>query len=518
MSGKLNVSMKTGLFTRTTLLSGTAICLYLALADFAFHMLIAGNYGYFRDELYYIVAGERLSFGYVDFPPMIALLAAAAKVLGGDSLYSIHVIPALAGSAIVFLGGRIARELGGSAKAQILASVAAMFSASFAVASIFSMDVLDMLWWTLLAFILIRITKREGESSAKLWIMFGVVAGIGLMTKLTIAFFLLSLLIGLALSPKRSYLKTIWPWVAGAIALLIVSPYVAWNALNGWPTVDFFIHHGGLNGGGPLSFLGYQVLIAGILGLPLVVVGLVYFFRTASSFSFFGIAFVVLLLTFTFANGKPYFLMGAYPFVFAGGAILLERVRRKLVWRTYVIGMILVGIVLAPLYAPVLPPQTFVQYYGGLSGVASGAGGQPTNVGAFPQYLGDRFGWDTMTRTVASVYYGLPAQERSEACILTLNYGEASALTFFGRQYGLPPVISGHNNYYIWGPSNCSGAVLIIVGYEVNDFQSDFRSISVGANITCTYCVPEENDIPVLVAIGLNSPAQSSWSTLKHYN
>ena len=129
------------LSARAKLISPTAVLLYVALADFVFHMVIAGNYGYFRDELYYIVAGERLAFGYVDFPPVIALLAALMNAIAGDSLVSIHVIPALAASAIVFLAGMIARELGGGIRAQLLAAVAAMFSAAFAVASIFSMEI-----------------------------------------------------------------------------------------------------------------------------------------------------------------------------------------------------------------------------------------------------------------------------------------------------------------------------------------------------------------------------------------
>ena len=355
--------------SKNKLTSPTAILLYITFVDFAFHMLIAGNYGYFRDELYYIVAGQRLSFGYVDFPPMIALLAALMNVVAGDSLFAIHVIPAFAGAEIVFLAGKIASELGGGIKAQVLAAVAAMFSASFAVASIFSMDVLDMFWWTLLAYILVRIIKRDNREP-RLWIVFGVVAGIGLMTKLTMAFFLVSVLIAL-LVVKRSYLKSPWVWVSAVIALVILSPYVAWNALNGWPTVDFFFHHGGLNGGGPISFLASQILIAGLLGLPLAILGMYYFLRSKQGrqYAVLGVAFVVLFIIFTVTNGKPYFFMGAYPFAFAGGAILLEK--HRWIWLGYLTGIILVGALLAPVYAPVLPPQTFVKYYGGLTGAAN---------------------------------------------------------------------------------------------------------------------------------------------------
>ena len=478
-------------------------------------MIIAGNYGYFRDELYYIVAGERLSFGYVDFPPVIALLAALMNVIAGDSLVSIHIIPALASAAIVFLAGKIASELGGRLKAQVLAAVAALFSASFAVGSIFSMDVMDMFWWTILAYLLIRIIKRDNKGP-RLWLVFGIVVGIGLMTKLTIAFFLLSVLISL-LIVKRSYLKSPWVWIAGAIALVILSPYIIWNALNGWPTVDFFIHHGGLNGGGPVSFLVNQILIAGFLGLPLAILGLYYFLRTKPGrpYALLGVAFIVLLVVFTFTNAKPYFIMGAYPFVFAAGAVLLER--RRWVSRFYLIGILVVGILLIPLYSPALPPQTFVKYYGGLTGAANGASGQQ-NAGAFTQYLGDRFGWNTMTNTVAQVYDDLPPQEQSQACILTQNYGEASALTFLGKPLHLPPVISGHNNYYIWGPGSCSGQVLIIIGYYPSDFQGYFRNLTIAGNITCSYCMTSEDNLPVIVAIGPNVSVQGSWQSLKHFD
>ena len=515
----VNVSSRNN--RRNAFLNPTAILLYIALSDFVFHMIISNNYGYFRDELYYIVAGQRLSFGYVDFPPVIAVLAAIMNLIAGDSLVSIHVIPALAGSAIVFLAGKIAKELGGGMKAQVLAALATMFSASFAVASIFSMDVLDMMWWTLLAYLIVRIIKVD-DRDPKLWIAFGVVAGIGLMTKLTIAFFLLSLLIALSLTSKRSYLRSKWVWIAAGISFLIVLPYIIWNSQNSWATVDFFIHHGGLNGGGPVSFLAYQVLIGGILGIPLAIAGLLYFLRSRSagrSYAVLGLSFIILLAFFTLTNGKPYFFMGAYPFAFAGGSIIIEKAssRRRFVWPTYLIGVIVVGLIFVPLYTPALPPQTYVKYYGGLTGTANGAESHG-NAGAFPQYLGDRFGWDTMTRTVQQVYDNLPQQQRVEACILTLNYGEASALIFLGKSYNLPPVISGHNNFYLWGPGNCTGQVLIIIGYYPSDFQGDFKSLYVAGNITCSYCVTEENNLPVIVGIGLNSTAGSAWPSIKHYD
>jgi 4-amino-4-deoxy-L-arabinose transferase-like glycosyltransferase len=267
--------------------------LSVAGADFVFHMLVAGNYGYFRDELYYIVSGQHLQLGYVDFPGMIAYLAALMNVLAGDGLVAIHVIPALAGAALVFVSGMMARELGGKRWAQVLAAVATLVTAQLALASIFSMDILDALWWSVGSYILIRLTKRE---EPRLWVLFGLVTGLGLMTKLTIVFFLLALIVALVLTDARRNIRSRWFWTGAAVAFLFLLPYVAWNVMNGWPTVDFYIHHGGLNGSGPADFVVSQVVIANPAGLPLVIAGLYFLLRSPSGapFRFLGVALVLL--------------------------------------------------------------------------------------------------------------------------------------------------------------------------------------------------------------------------------
>ncbi len=513
--------------SRRFLFSPTVIVACIALADFAFHLFIANNYGYFRDELYYIVAGEHLAFGYVDFPPIIAVLAAILGFVANDSLISIHFVSSLAGATIVFMAGMICKELGGGARARILAAVATVFSASFAVASIFSMDVLDMMWWTVLAYLLIKIINSDNKRP-RLWIAFGVIAGVGLMTKLTILFFLFALLVGIVVSStlvakRRSLLRSKWLWMAALIAFTFLLPYILWNAANGFPTVDFYIHHGGLNGGGPLSFLVYQVLIANPIGLPLAILGLLFFFRSklGRAYSSLAVSYIVLLVLFTFLNAKPYFIMGAYPFLFAAGAVLVEGATKQkprlFGYAGCLVAVFVVGTALAPLYAPVLPPQVFTTSYAALTGVGNGAAAQQTS-GQFPQYLGDRFGWNTMVSTVAKVYDALPIGEQAQACILTLNYGEASALTFLGKSYNLPRVISGHNNFYIWGPEGCTGSVLIVVGYSVSDIQPYYGNVTVGGTITCNYCMSDENGLPVLVATNPAGNLQSDWSTLKHFN
>jgi 4-amino-4-deoxy-L-arabinose transferase-like glycosyltransferase len=242
-------------FTKKSVTSTSALLAYLALVDFIVYMLFAGNYGYFRDELYYIVSGtQHLSLGYVDFPPFIAYVAAFLYVFTKDSLVSIHVVPALVEALLVFVAGMIARELGGGRKAQLLTAVSTLLTLTFlADGSEFSPDSFDQLWWSLLAYLVIRIVKRR---EPKLWTLAGLVVGIGLLTKLTMFFFVGALLLSFAAIPSsRKYLRSRCVVVGGLLSFAFILPMIYWNLVNGWPMVNFYLEFtGDFGGGGPLSF------------------------------------------------------------------------------------------------------------------------------------------------------------------------------------------------------------------------------------------------------------------------
>jgi len=503
--------------TRPALTSALVLLVGLALVDVVGHLLVGGNYGYFRDELYYIAAGHHLSFGYVDFPPLIALLAALLDRLAGDGLVAIHVVPAIASGVLVIVAGLMAWELGGGRATVLLAGLGTAVAVVFlATGSIFSMDVLDQVWWALAAYLVIRRIRRDDP---RIWLLIGLVVGAALATKLTVLFFCFGLVVGLFLTPLRRDLRTPWPWLGGVLAAAFLAPYVVWNAVHGWATPDFWSHSGAMGGGGPISFLANQILSLNPITLPLTVAGLLFLFRSQAGkpYRALGWAFVVLYVLFTVLNAKPYYLAPAYPMLFAAGACLLDRVRRRWILPAYGAVLAVSGALLAPLAMPVLPPATFVRYYGALSGAGNGGAGQSTS-GAFPQYLGDRFGWDGMASTVSRVYTSLPAAERAQACVFTGNYGEASALSLYRQRYSLPPVISGHNSYYLWGPGPCSGQVLIVLGQSRADLQQSFGSVEQAATITCSYCMPEENDLPVYVARQPVGSVGSLWPTTRHYN
>ena len=510
-------------FTRQTLTGETALLVYLASIKFLVHLITSDNYGFFRDELYYIDAGKHLAAGYVEFPPFIAFLAAFVRVLAGNSLIALHILPAIAGALLVLLTGLIARELGGGRFAQCLAALASLTAIIFlGIDSLFSMDSFDELWWVLMAYILIRLIKRD---QPRLWLLFGLIAGIGLMTKITMLMFGFAIVIGLLLTPQRKYLFNRWVWIASAIAFAFLLPYVLWNAANGWPTLEFWSTYtnGHANPASALGFLYQQIATMNPLTLPLWLAGLYYYFftRAGKPYRVFGWAFVILYILFTISRAKLYFLAPAYPMLFAAGSLLIEQFVHKphLGWLkpAYISLLILTGLLLAPIAMPILPPALYGRVMGFVGGDA-GIKVEDRVTTQLPQQLADRFGWDTMVATVAHVYNTLPPNEKAQACIIAQNYGEAGAIDLYGPQYNLPPAISGHNSYYLWGPGTCTGKVIISIGFSFADLQTAFRNVNQAAMITCTYCMPAENNLPVYVSLNPKVSLKAIWLRIKHYN
>jgi hypothetical protein len=509
--------------SRRTLVSDNALLIYLAAVKVLIHLLTGANYGFFRDELYYIDAGKHLSFGYVEFPSFIALMAAFVHSIFGDVLLAYHVLPALAGAGVVLFSGLIARELGGGRFAQCLAALASLVAGIFlGIDAIFSMDSFDELWWVLAVFLLIRLIKNN---QPRYWLLFGLVAGLGMLTKITILMIGFALVLGLLLTPERRYLWSRWAWLGGALAYAFLLPYILWNAANGWPTLEFWRGYtsGHANPADALGFFLQQILAMNPLTLPLWLTGLLaYFFnRQLRPYRALGWAFIILYLLFTLIRAKVYFLAPAYPMLFAAGALIFERFFRERCLRwpqpVYMSALLLVGIVLAPVVMPILPPAIYGQtmsFVGGNAGVKV----EQRATGVLPQQLADRFGWDTMTATVAQVFHRLLANEQAQACILTENYGEAGAIDLYGPAYHLPQTMSGHNTYYLWGPGKCTGQVVIVIGYSLNDLRPVFESVAQAGLITCTYCMPAENNLPVYVARHLKGTIQALWPQVKHYD
>src|SRR5918994_7766533 len=305
-------------------LGATAILVYLASFKLLLHLVTNGNYGYFRDELYYMAAGERLDLGYVDFPPFVALVTAFTRLLLGDSMVALRLFPALAGVLVVVLAGLMARELGGGRFAQGLAALATLVAPSFLVMGTFiSMDAFDQLFWVSAAYVLIVILKRDRP---RLWLLFGLIAGLGVLTKVTMLYFGFAVFVALLLTPPRRYLRTPWPWVGGVIAFAFLLPYVFWQIEHGWPTLEFWANYGGkVDPASPVEFLVEQIVTMHPLTLPIWTIGLYYYLFSGAGQPYrpLGWIYIVLFVLFVVQNAKFYFLAPAYPMLFAAGGLTI---------------------------------------------------------------------------------------------------------------------------------------------------------------------------------------------------
>ncbi len=513
-------------FLRAWLVSDTALVVSLAVAACIAHFVVnffaQGRYGFFRDELYYAACGQRLAWGYVDQAPLIALIARISRALLGDSLLALRFFPALAAGAKVLLAGWMARELGGKRFAQGLAALAVLLAPVYLTFDNFlSMNAFEPVFWMLCAAIAMRIAGRGNQ---KLWLWFGLVAGLGILNKHSMLFFGSGVVAGLSLTPERRFLRSKWIWLGGVLSLAIFLPNLVWEARHGWPTLEILRIVGQIKNTNvsPPAFILQQALLTNPLAAPIWLAGLYFLLvaREAKPYRFLGWAYLVVLAEMLILKGKIYYLAPAYPLLLAAGAVCIESLIRRRDWRwlkpAIVVPLIIAGIVAAPLAMPILPVDAMVKYsrFWDVQDVKV----ENQAEGKLPQLFADMFGWENQAATVARVYQSLPATERGQAAILAANYGEAGAIDYFGPPYGLPRAISNHNSYYLWGPGQGAYPVVIAIGFPREQLEPLFARVDPGATITDGYAMPDENNISVFICREPKISLQQAWPSLKLYN
>jgi hypothetical protein len=512
------------LFSRQVLLGSTAVLIYLALVKLLLHFLTNQRYGYFRDELYHVICGERLAWGYVDQAPLIALVARVTRFLLGDSLFALRFFPAIAGALLVLLTGLMVRQLGGGRFAQVLAAVAVIIVPTYLLLhTVLTMNAFEPLLWMLAVYLLILIINH---GDARLWLLFGLVAGVGLMNKHSMLFFGFALFVGLLLTPQRKFLLDKWFWLGGLVAGIIFLPHVLWQIRHDWPTIELLTNVQATKNYwvSPFEFLKQQIIFTHPLAFALALIGLVYVFvsRQGKPYRILGWAFVVMLATSIYFEAKAYYLSPIYPMLFAAGAVALERLiqrpggSRNWNWlQPVTLSLLLVGgAIMAPLALPLLPVETLVDYLE-QTGIGDSFRTENQRLGSLPQHFADMFGWEEMAATVAQVYDDLSPEEQAQAVVLTKNYGQAGAINFLGRSYGLPPAISGHQNYFLWGPGDHTGQVLITIGYQREDIRYTYDRVEFAASTSSAYAMPGENNLPIYVCRGIKTSLQEIWPRLQ---
>lgn len=502
--------------------SAGVIVFAIAACKLLLYFYTGRHYGHFVDELYYLACSRHLDWGYVDQPPLIAVLTWLVRSVLGQSLASIRLLPALAGVVEVLLTALIARELGGKRFAQALAAMAALIAPGILAGdSLLTMNAFEPLFWMGCAYLLIRLIKTENE---KLWIWFGALAGFGLENKYSMLIFGAGLVLGMLLTPARRLLWNRWLWIGGAIAFLLFLPNLLWNVQHHFPFLELQanIRASGRDVPlGPVAFFVQEILLMHPLTLPIWLGGLWFYFFTQAGkpFRAIGWAWIFTAAMIVSLSPRVYYLFPAFPVLFAGGGVLWEQLlaspRRTWLKIAYPVPMLLGGAVLAPLAIPVLSPEGYVRYTKALGF------GQPAiethELGPLPQIFADQFGWDEMAASVARVYNALPPDVRARTAIFAQTYGQAGAIDLFGPKYGLPPAISGHQSYFLWGPRGYTGESMIVMNDSEESLDRLFTGVRKAGRVYHPYSMPYQH-FDIFYCQGMHPPLQEIWPRLKKWD
>lgn len=481
------------------------------------------GYGIFRDELYYIVCGQHLAWGYVDHAPMVALQARVASSLFGHELIGLRFFSALAGAARLFLTGMLAWALGGRRTAQALSMLGVLLAPQFlGIDSYLSMNSFEPVFW--MAALLALVLLARGAST-RWWLVFGLAGGLGLENKPSMLIFLLALLAALLLTPQRRLLRDRMCLLGIGLVVVLALPFLFWQLHNHWPMLEF-LHNGKVENKnvilGPLAFLGQQIASYNPLSVLLWGAGLIWLLASARarSLRWIGLTYLLFLALMMASHAKDYYLSPIYPVLFAAGGCAWQELepRRSTLWLIPAFALLLTvtGLLLLPMAIPVLRPAAWTAYTTHLHLRSSSTENQEQ--GPLPQFYADRFGWQDLANDVTHIYNSLSPEERAHAGILCSNYGEASAVNLLASPGAhLPFAISGHNNYYLWGPHGETGEVMIVInGASLTEMRQYYDEVEITGEMNNPYAMPYEHR-QIFLARRRKGSIVTDWPSFKKY-
>jgi 4-amino-4-deoxy-L-arabinose transferase-like glycosyltransferase len=472
-----------------------------ALGVIALHLATNGTLGFHTDELYYLACGRHPAFGYVDFPPLVPLLARLETGFLGVSPWTLRLLPSLLGGFLVALSGLYVRRLGGSLRLQGIALISAI-AAPFLLGSnwVFQTVTFDQVTWmvSLYFFLCLIIDRRP-----RYWIYLGITLGIGLETKYTIAALIVGIGLAVLFTPAlRMQLRTKYPWIAAALALLIWSPNLIWQIVNGYPSLVYIINHRGSTGG-PLVYL-IEFGVFNLFMLPLWLSGMISFFRSRELRPI-GIASAAPLIIFLFA-GKSYYAAGTIPIALAQGLMAISRIERPKLRSGLQIAVVVSSVIEFALFfflvVPVTPPDQI----------------HARKLDSINEVFADSVGWEDIARQVTGIYNDLPASERSSTVIISAYYGVPGALQVYNKSNDLPVAISPQLSDFYWLPDNLTATHALMVDYQPSDVAWMCTSATVITHLTVPYEVQGlEQGAPVIFC-QLKAPIPQIWQRLHNFS
>ena len=455
-------------------------------------MIAAGQYGFHRDEYLYLDEGHHLGWGYMEVPPMIAWLAAVIRLFG-DGILWVKLFPAISGGISMVLIALMTRDLGGKKWAQMLACIAFLVVPAYLrTQHLFQPVFLNQLMWLLLMFYVIRLVKTE---RAGYWYAIGIVAGLGVLTKYSIAFLILGLIVGLLTSKQRHWLNRKEPYIAIGVALILSMPNLYWQYAHNFPIVAHMeeLRETQLVHVQPLAFIKSQFLMlftASLLWFPGVLAAL--FRKDLEQFRFLGVTYLTVLVTLLVFSGKDYYMLGIYPAMIALGAVYIEKLAGSRRWLQWALPPIVVlgALPLLPYGIPVLPIEKMKTYcawmadHAGLEEPLIWEDGERREL---PQDYADMFGWEEVAERVAAFYHSLPENERDRCHIWGGSYAHASTINYYGKKYDLPNAHSLVGSHVLWIPDENDFDTQIMID-DVRSFESSyFESVALVDSIRNPY-------------------------------
>jgi 4-amino-4-deoxy-L-arabinose transferase-like glycosyltransferase len=490
------------------------VAFVLTAVTAALHLAVANRYDLFRDELYFIVCGRHPAFGYADQPPFVA---AGAYALGAQT-WLVRLPAVLAAAALVWFVVAFIRLLrGGDAPAWIGGIAAAFAPMLMGLTATLNTTTFEPLAWTVVAYGLARTAILDDRRSL-LWA--GIVGGFAMEAKYALPLWLMSLAVGLTLFPQRRLFRYRELWLGLALAIIIALPSFVWQATHAFPFVELVRNAGNKDvATSPIAFALNQVFVFDPFFAPIWLCGLIapFTLRDLRPVRFISIAFAISALVIVAGHGKDYYLAPAYPPLLAIGGVALERlVRNPFLRVAYMVVAVAVALVGAPLALPILAPGALVAYQEKMH-LRPAAQEQGDRGDALPPLFADMLGWHDFVRQVGVAYDALPPGDRKRTSILVLvdNYGEAAALEIYGAPYHLPPPLSGHNQYFLWGLRGQDPANLLRVAFHPERLRPYCSNVRDLGTTQSRYARGFENDRSIAFCRGLNRRLSTLWPTLK---
>jgi len=399
--------------------------------------------------VYFIVAGQNPAFGYPDQPPLVPLLSALTAAIVGIEPIAVRILPAVSVGVVIVLTALMARDMGGSSRAQVVAAITIALSGLLAAGHLGSTATYEILLWTVLLWIVVKLLDG---ADARLWLAVGLVAGIALQNKQTALILGIGLAAGLLVARRWDVLRSPWLWLGGLIAAMVWAPNVIWQASNGFPQLEMARAISDRIGDERAMVIPELLLLAGPLLFPVLLAGIWRLTRSSDTqpWRTLAAAFVVSLALVLLSGGKSYYVAAYFGPLMAAGAIAtdgwLGRGRQQLRTVAFAGAAAISGLLMIVLTLPVLPPATLAQ----------------TPIAELYAETAEQVGWPELVDEVRSAADSLTDEERALAVVFTANYGEAAAVELLGDD--LPAAYSGHNAYGLWGPPPETAINTIVVG------------------------------------------------------